>query len=34
LAGVERIVFDSDGREAVEESARSSRKASLPEETA
>src|SRR5271154_3036429 len=34
LAGVERIVFDSDGREAVEDSARSSRKASLPEETA
>jgi FdhD protein len=33
LAGAERIVFDSDGREAAEETARSSRKASLPEET-
>jgi FdhD protein len=32
LAGAERIVFDSDGREAAEENARSSRKASLPEE--
>src|SRR5580704_149764 len=32
LAGAERIVFDSDGREAGEENARSSRKASLPEE--
>jgi len=32
LAGTERIVFDSDGRDAAEESARSSRKASLPEE--
>jgi FdhD protein len=32
LAGAERIVFDSDGREAIEENARSSRKASLPEE--
>ena len=32
LAGPERIVFDSDGREAAEDSARSSRKASLPEE--
>jgi FdhD protein len=31
LAGAERIVFDSDGREAGEENARSSRKASLPE---
>jgi FdhD protein len=34
LAGAERIVFDSDGREAVEESTRSSRKASLPDEAA
>jgi FdhD protein len=33
LAGAERIVFDSDGREAGEENSRSSRKASLPEET-
>src|ERR1700720_981307 len=33
LAGAERIVFDSDGREAAEETSRSSRKASLPEET-
>jgi len=32
LAGAQRIVFDSDGRDAIEESARSSRKASLPEE--
>jgi FdhD protein len=32
LAGAERIVFDSDGREVGEESARSSRKASLTEE--
>jgi FdhD protein len=32
LAGADRIVFDSDGREAAEETARSSRKASLPEE--
>ncbi|HXC29427.1 MAG TPA: formate dehydrogenase accessory sulfurtransferase FdhD [Stellaceae bacterium] len=32
LAGAERIVFDSDGREAAEDSARISRKASLPEE--
>jgi FdhD protein len=32
LSGVERIVFDSDGREVAEENARSSRKASLPEE--
>ena len=32
LAGAERIVFDSDGREAAEDTARSSRKASLPEE--
>jgi FdhD protein len=32
LSGAERIVFDSDGREAAEENARSSRKASLPEE--
>jgi FdhD protein len=32
LAGAERIVFDSDGREAAEENARSARKASLPEE--
>jgi FdhD protein len=32
LAGTERIVFDSDGRDAAEESTRSSRKASLPEE--
>jgi len=32
LAGAERIVFDSDGREAVEENSRSSRKASLAEE--
>ncbi|HWD57579.1 MAG TPA: formate dehydrogenase accessory sulfurtransferase FdhD [Stellaceae bacterium] len=31
LAGAGRIVFDSDGREAAEDSARSSRKASLPE---
>jgi FdhD protein len=31
LAGAERIVFDSDGRDAAEDSARSSRKASLPE---
>ena len=34
LAGAERIVFDSDGRDAAEESARSSRKASLPEQAA
>jgi len=34
LAGAERIVFDSDGREAAEETVRSSRKASLPEEAA
>ncbi|HEV2189881.1 MAG TPA: formate dehydrogenase accessory sulfurtransferase FdhD [Stellaceae bacterium] len=33
LAGAERIVFDSDGREVAEEARRSSRKASLPEET-
>ncbi len=33
LAGAERIVFDSDGREVGEETARTSRKASLPEET-
>jgi FdhD protein len=33
LAGAERIVFDSDGSEVVEETTRSSRKASLPEET-
>ena len=33
LAGAERIVFDSDGREVGEETARASRKASLPEET-
>ncbi len=32
LSGAERIVFDSDGLEAAEDSARSSRKASLPEE--
>ena len=32
LAGTERIVFDSDGRDVAEETARSSRKASLPEE--
>jgi FdhD protein len=32
LAGADRIVFDSDGREAADETARSSRKASLPEE--
>jgi FdhD protein len=32
LSGAERIVFDSDGREAAEDSARTSRKASLPEE--
>jgi FdhD protein len=32
LAGAERIVFDSDGREAAEDTARSSRKAGLPEE--
>jgi FdhD protein len=32
LSGAERIVFDSDGREMAEENARSSRKASLPEE--
>ncbi len=32
LSGAERIVFDSDGREAAEENARSSRKANLPEE--
>src|SRR5215469_6765941 len=32
LAGAERIVFDSDGREAADESAQTSRKASLPEE--
>lgn len=32
LAGAERIVFDSDGREAADETARSSRKASQPEE--
>src|SRR5262249_32027355 len=31
LAGAERIVFDSDGREAADEAARSVRKASLPE---
>jgi FdhD protein len=34
LAGAARIVFDSDGREAAEDTARSSRKASLPEEIA
>ncbi|HUI35318.1 MAG TPA: formate dehydrogenase accessory sulfurtransferase FdhD [Stellaceae bacterium] len=34
LAGAKRIVFDSDGREAIEETAGSSRKASLSEETA
>src|SRR5579862_8862112 len=34
LAGAERIVFDSDGREAVEETSRSSRKANLPEAAA
>ncbi len=34
LAGAERIVFDSDGRDAGEESARTSRKASQPEEAA
>src|SRR5580692_11975399 len=34
LAGTERIVFDSDGREAAEDSPRSSRKASLPEAAA
>jgi FdhD protein len=34
LAGAERIVFDSDGREAADDSARVSRKASLPEEAA
>ena len=34
LAGAERIVFDSDGREIGEEAARSSRKSSLPEEAA
>ena len=34
LAGAERIVFDSDGREIGEETARSSRKSSLPEEAA
>jgi FdhD protein len=33
LAGAERIVFDSDGREVIEETSRSSRKAGLPEET-
>jgi FdhD protein len=33
LARAERIVFDSDGREVGEETARTSRKASLPEET-
>jgi FdhD protein len=32
LAGAERIVFDSDGREAADDTARTSRKASLPEE--
>ncbi|HYM74301.1 MAG TPA: formate dehydrogenase accessory sulfurtransferase FdhD, partial [Stellaceae bacterium] len=32
LAGAERIVFDSDGREIAEETARTSRKASLSEE--
>jgi FdhD protein len=32
LSGAERIIFDSDGREVAEENARSSRKASLPEE--
>jgi FdhD protein len=32
LSAAERIVFDSDGREVAEENARSSRKASLPEE--
>ncbi|MFZ2004568.1 MAG: formate dehydrogenase accessory sulfurtransferase FdhD [Stellaceae bacterium] len=32
LSGAERIVFDSDGREAAEDGARNSRKASLPEE--
>ncbi|HWB52225.1 MAG TPA: formate dehydrogenase accessory sulfurtransferase FdhD [Stellaceae bacterium] len=34
LSGSERIVFDSDGREAAEETGRLSRKASLPEEAA
>jgi len=34
LAGAKRIVFDSDGRGAIEETAGSSRKASLSEETA
>jgi FdhD protein len=34
LAGAERIVFDSDGREAADESARTMRKASLPEAAA
>src|SRR5665213_2795625 len=34
LAGAERIVFDSDGREIGEETARSSRKSSLPEAAA
>jgi len=33
LAGAERIVFDSDGREIGDEPARAARKASLPEET-
>jgi FdhD protein len=32
LAGTERIVFDSDGREAADDTARTSRKASQPEE--
>jgi FdhD protein len=32
LSGTERIIFDSDGREAAEDSVRTSRKASLPEE--
>jgi FdhD protein len=34
LAGVDRIVFDSDGREVADDTARVSRKASLPEEIA
>jgi FdhD protein len=32
LSGAQRIVFDSDGREAAEDSVRTSRKASLREE--
>jgi FdhD protein len=32
LAGAERIVFDSDGRDLTDEPARLSRKSSLPEE--